>query len=86
MEPIPLRTLTTLLNYERMISDPRFHGHKLWRSSLKDGGLVDRTKVSVASILENLPASQVTLLINRHFIQKEPLNFNFLGKSAPIYS
>ncbi|KAF8859931.1 hypothetical protein BDZ45DRAFT_801176 [Acephala macrosclerotiorum] len=57
MEPIPLRTLTTLLNYERMISDPRFHGHKLWRSSLKDGGLVNRTKVSAASMLKNLPAT-----------------------------
>lgn len=34
MKPIPLRTLTVLLNYERMVSDPRFQGERILESSL----------------------------------------------------
>ncbi len=43
-EPIPLRTLTVLLNYERMISDPRFKDVKLVISSLADPSIVNSGK------------------------------------------
>jgi hypothetical protein len=33
IDPIPLRAFTVLLNYERMISDPRFKDVKLLKSS-----------------------------------------------------
>ncbi|TVY20143.1 hypothetical protein LARI1_G001435 [Lachnellula arida] len=39
MEPIPLRTLTLLLNYERTASDPRFVGMRLLESTEADPGL-----------------------------------------------
>lgn len=34
LSPVPLRTLTTLLNYERCASNPRYKGFKLALSSL----------------------------------------------------
>ncbi|KUJ08777.1 uncharacterized protein LY89DRAFT_724788 [Mollisia scopiformis] len=39
--PIPLRALTTLLNYERCISDPKFRGAKLLNSTFADPKLID---------------------------------------------
>lgn len=41
MEPIPLRGLTVLLNYERTVSDPRFEGTLLLNSSIVDTSLLD---------------------------------------------
>ena len=42
MEPIPLRTLTLLLNYERAVSDPRFVGMRLLESTEADPSLPRR--------------------------------------------
>jgi hypothetical protein len=42
LEPIPLRTLTVLLNYERYVSDPRFQGIKLHLSTLTDPDSIER--------------------------------------------
>lgn len=36
MEPIPLRVVTVLLNYERMISDPRFKNELLVNTSINE--------------------------------------------------
>lgn len=47
-QPIPLRTLTVLLNYERMISDPKFRGTCLIESSEAVGTTVYR-------FMENYP-------------------------------
>jgi hypothetical protein len=44
MEPIPLRTLATLLSYERLNSDPRFAGTLLLKSSIADTTLIPRIK------------------------------------------
>jgi hypothetical protein len=41
LEPIPLRTLTMLLNYERMTSDPRFEGTYLYDTSFVNPRLAD---------------------------------------------
>ncbi len=60
-EPIPLRTLTVLLNYERVISDPRFKGVQLMKSSLADPGMIDRAKVNYASLLSSVPKTTVYL-------------------------
>jgi len=40
LEPIPLRTLTVLLNYERVISNTRFTGVRLMNSSFADPQMV----------------------------------------------
>jgi hypothetical protein len=40
MEPIPLRTLIVLLNYERMISNPLFEGVRLLQSTLTEPTLI----------------------------------------------
>lgn len=45
-EPIPLRTLTVLLNYERLISDPRFENERLDVSSLSDPEVVRNVQSS----------------------------------------
>ncbi|TVY58054.1 hypothetical protein LSUE1_G009562 [Lachnellula suecica] len=42
MEPIPLRTLTVLLNYERLVSDPRFKDQELVVSSIADPSVISR--------------------------------------------
>jgi hypothetical protein len=42
IEPIPLRTLTVLLNYERMISDTRFPNACILDTSTVDPGLTQR--------------------------------------------
>ena len=39
--PIPLRTLTTLLNHERCLADGRFRGCKLLNSTFSDPNLID---------------------------------------------
>jgi hypothetical protein len=57
MDPIPLRALTVLLNYERMISDPRFKDVKLWKSSTADRGLVGRVRLDTPSPFENVPST-----------------------------
>lgn len=56
-EPIPLRTLTTLLNYEKMISDPVFMNTKLFQSSLADPGFVNRGMINYPSLFEVEPAT-----------------------------
>jgi hypothetical protein len=55
MEPIPLRTLTVLLNYERVISDPRFKDVRLMSSSIADPGMIDRMKVNYSDFLKSVP-------------------------------
>jgi hypothetical protein len=56
--PIPLRTLTTLLNYERCISDQRFRGCKLLHSTLVDPSLIDKVPPEMRQqILDSKPAS-----------------------------
>ncbi|CAG8962200.1 hypothetical protein HYFRA_00005252 [Hymenoscyphus fraxineus] len=42
LEPIDLRKLTTLLNYERVTSDPRFQGVKLGSSSIADPKMIQQ--------------------------------------------
>lgn len=46
LEPIPLRTLTLLLNYERIISDPRFHDVRLIATSLADPNMCQQYRES----------------------------------------
>lgn len=53
MEPIPLCTLTVLLNYERMISDPRFKGERLMNISIVDPPMVQRM-LEVANVVGQL--------------------------------
>jgi hypothetical protein len=55
MEPIPLRTLTVLLNYERVISDPRFMDAKLVKSSVADPTLIDRVRVNYSGTFTKEP-------------------------------
>ena len=58
--PIPLRTLTILLNYERCVADPRFRGCKLFHSSFADSTLINNLtsdKVMHQWILASKPAS-----------------------------
>ncbi|KAE9376045.1 hypothetical protein N431DRAFT_543395 [Stipitochalara longipes BDJ] len=45
-EPIPLRALTVLLNYEFVISDPRFFNVKLVKSSLADPAMITRLRAN----------------------------------------
>lgn len=56
-EPIPLRTLTVLLNYERVISDPRFKGYRLSKSSLTAPDLIISMKWANAAHFKGLPKS-----------------------------
>lgn len=53
MEPIPLRTLTTLLNYERMISDPRYKDMALQQSSVADDEVLPRFLANYSKHLTN---------------------------------
>ncbi|PMD17196.1 hypothetical protein NA56DRAFT_648917 [Hyaloscypha hepaticicola] len=58
--PIPLRTLTILLNYERCISDPRFLGCKLFNSSFAEPTIIDdmaSDKLMHQMVLASKPAS-----------------------------
>jgi hypothetical protein len=60
MEPIPLRALTVLLNYERMISDPRFKGERLMNWSIVDPPMVQRIMRSlweVGQLIDEPPES-----------------------------
>jgi hypothetical protein len=50
-EPIPLRTLTTLLNYERCRSDPRFQGIKLLHSTFADPTLTNQLSPEMRQLL-----------------------------------
>jgi hypothetical protein len=54
-DPIPLRTLTVLLNYGRVISDPRFMGVRLMKSSLANPTMIGRMKVNYAQFLKDVP-------------------------------
>ena len=47
-EPIPLRDLKVLLNYERVIADPALKGFRLLKSSVADTALVDEFKAQHA--------------------------------------
>jgi hypothetical protein len=57
MEPIPLRTLTVLLNYERMISDPRFEGVALHSSSIVDHSMIPNVRRNYPYVFANEPAT-----------------------------
>jgi hypothetical protein len=55
-EPVPLRTLTTLLNYERCKSDPRFEGVKLLHSTFADPTLTNQISPEMRRlVLDNKP-------------------------------
>ncbi|KAF7946531.1 hypothetical protein EAE96_009528 [Botrytis aclada] len=54
-EPIPLRTLTTLLYYERLVSDPRYKRTSLHSSTIADQTILPRLKGNV--FIESRPAS-----------------------------
>ena len=51
-EPIPLRTLTTLLNYERCRSDPRFKGVKQLHSPFADPTLANQISPEMRQLLQ----------------------------------
>jgi MYND finger len=57
LTPIPLRTLTTLLNYERCISDRRFRGCKLIHSTFADPNLLDQIEPEFRQMLDSKPTS-----------------------------
>lgn len=71
-EPIPLRTLTTLLHYELMVSDPRLQNTHLIKSSFGDPTIVDRYRLNYAEQLRHEPASvQSVLLVSSSHSQKD---------------
>ncbi len=55
MEPIPLWSLTVLLNYESMASDPRFEGLRLLQSTTADPTMIQRIMARYSSYLKNEP-------------------------------
>jgi hypothetical protein len=57
-EPIPLRALTVLLNYERMIADDRFRGTVLTKSTFADPSLFPHLSNKV-----ELPSTIVYVLL-----------------------
>ena len=71
MEPIPLRDLMVLLNYERMISDPRFFGTSLVASSLADPRL---GAVGRATYNQLKPFGEITTPETIEYVQALPRN------------
>ncbi|KUJ13715.1 uncharacterized protein LY89DRAFT_672006 [Mollisia scopiformis] len=57
MEPIPLRTLITLLHYELMVSDPRYEGTALFQTSFADPAVIARIQKQFVSDAEKHPES-----------------------------
>jgi hypothetical protein len=57
MEPIPLRTLIVLLNYERTISDTRFEGVALHSSSIVDPTMIQNLRRNYHYVFANEPAT-----------------------------
>jgi hypothetical protein len=57
MEPISLRTLTVLLNYERMISDTRFEDVALHSSSIVDPLMIKNLRRNYPYVFANEPAT-----------------------------
>lgn len=55
MEPIPLRTLTVLLAYEKMTTDPRFQGHKLVASTSATSVLLKLAQIQNPWLFKNRP-------------------------------
>jgi hypothetical protein len=55
--PVPLRTLTTLLNYERCASDPRFQKSQLVHSTFADQALILRATPELRRLLATKPAT-----------------------------
>ncbi|KAL2068624.1 hypothetical protein VTL71DRAFT_14961 [Oculimacula yallundae] len=51
-EPIPLRDITLLINYERMISDPRYKNLKLGGSTRGDPNMSEGVKMLIPNIWE----------------------------------
>ncbi|XMA09495.1 hypothetical protein WAI453_002286 [Rhynchosporium graminicola] len=56
-EPIPLRAITLLINYERMISDPRYKGLKLGGTSRGDPQMITGVMKIAPRIWDNEPES-----------------------------
>ncbi|KAF7932479.1 uncharacterized protein EAE98_003778 [Botrytis deweyae] len=54
-EAIPLRTLTTLLNYERLVSDPRYKRTSLHSSTISDQTILPRLEGN--ALIKKRPAS-----------------------------
>lgn len=57
MEPIPLRSITVLINYERMTSDPLYKGLKLGGSTRGDRNLSEGIKKILPKIWGSEPES-----------------------------
>ncbi|KAI9643010.1 hypothetical protein NHQ30_008744 [Ciborinia camelliae] len=54
-QPIPLRTLTTLLNYERLVSDPRYKSTSLHSSSIANPSILP--EMLSQEIIKSRPAT-----------------------------
>ena len=76
-EPIPLRALTVLLNYERMIADDRFRGTVLTKSTFADPSLFPpiSSKVELPStivyVLLYLPRDLLKILTKTNICSKK---------------
>ncbi|KAH6722623.1 hypothetical protein BKA61DRAFT_729934 [Leptodontidium sp. MPI-SDFR-AT-0119] len=70
MEPIPLRTLTVLLAYEKMATDPRFVDHGLVVSSTADPGVLAAGEMQNPSFFSSCPRT----IIRRSLHQFEQVN------------
>ena len=70
--PIPLRTLTTLLNYERCIADGRFRGCKLLSSTFSDPNLTDSMFPEMRRrILDGKPKSVTQVHLHTFLIESK---------------
>ncbi|KAH8747093.1 hypothetical protein F5882DRAFT_422573 [Hyaloscypha sp. PMI_1271] len=90
--PIPLRTLTILLNYERCIADLRFRGCKLFNSTFADPTLIDNMasdNLMHQTILPRKPASVKQVHLHAFRIESDqvtgtPSTNDIIDCNAPL--
>ncbi|KAH8784392.1 hypothetical protein BGZ57DRAFT_974008 [Hyaloscypha finlandica] len=90
--PIPLRTLTILLNYERCIADLRFRGCKLFNSTFADPTLIDNMasdNLMHQTILPRKPASVKQVHLHAFRIESDqvtgtPSTNDIIDRNAPL--
>ncbi|RDL38387.1 uncharacterized protein BP5553_02727 [Venustampulla echinocandica] len=85
MEPIPLRALTVLLNYEFMVSDPRFHGVRFLLSSVADATTLPTIKGRIPDLFKNLPATIRKQSLNQFVTFEEPLPADIASTTILIH-